>query len=45
MERLKISKVGSLMFVDIGLWSIRESKYRNMAILLDTGASVTTILK
>jgi clan AA aspartic protease (TIGR02281 family) len=43
MAILKISRVGGLMFVDIGLWSVIENKYRNMAILLDTGASVTTI--
>ena len=43
MEKLKISRVGGLMFVDIELWSMRDNKYRNMSILLDTGASVTTI--
>ena len=43
MEKLKISRVGGLLFVDIEIWSIKEKKYRNMAILFDTGASVTTI--
>ena len=43
MVKLKLSKVSGLLFLDIGLWSLKERKYRNMAILLDTGASVTTI--
>ena len=43
MEKLKISRVGGLMFLDIEIWSAKQNKYRNMAILLDTGASVTTI--
>lgn len=43
MERLRVTRVGGLMFVDIELWSIKENRYRNMSILLDTGASVTTI--
>ena len=43
MEKLKISRIGGLMFIDIELWSVKENKYRNMAILFDTGASVTTI--
>jgi len=43
VEQLKISRVSGLMFVDIEMWSIKEKKFRNMAILLDTGASVTTI--
>ena len=45
MEKLKISRISGLMFVDIELWSIKENRYRNMCILLDTGASVTTISK
>jgi len=43
MVKVKLSRVSGLLFLDIGLWSTRESKYRNMAIMLDTGASVTTI--
>ena len=43
MVRVKLSRVSGLLFLDIGLWSIKESLYRNMAIMLDTGASVTTI--
>jgi clan AA aspartic protease (TIGR02281 family) len=43
MEKLKISRISGLMFVDIDLWSIKENKYRTMSILVDTGASVTTI--
>ena len=43
MVKLKLSKVSGLLFLDIGLWSVKELKFRNLAILLDTGASVTTI--
>jgi aspartyl protease family protein len=43
MAKVKLSRVSGLLFLDIGLWSSKESKYRNMAIMLDTGASVTTI--
>ena len=43
MAKVQLSRVSGLIFLDIGLWSIKESKYRNMAIMLDTGASVTTI--
>ena len=43
MVKVKLSRVSGLLFLDIGLWSIKESIYRNMAIMLDTGASVTTI--
>lgn len=43
MEILKISRISGLMFVDIDLWSVKESRYRTMSILIDTGASVTTI--
>jgi len=43
MVKMKLSKVSGLLFLNIGLWSIVENKYRDMAILLDTGASFTTI--
>ena len=43
MEKLKISRVSGLMFVEIRLWSIEENRYRKMSIMIDTGASITTI--
>ena len=43
MVKVKLSRVSGLLFLNIGLWSVSERKYRDMAILLDTGASVTTI--
>jgi aspartyl protease family protein len=31
------------MFIDIRIWSVEECKFRKMSIMIDTGASVTTI--
>ena len=45
MVQVKLSRISGLLFLDIGLWSVKEKKFRNMAILLDTGASVSTISK
>ena len=43
MEKLRINGISGLLFVDIELWSDADNTYRDMSILLDTGASVTTI--
>jgi clan AA aspartic protease (TIGR02281 family) len=43
VEKLRISRISGLMFVDIEMWSAKENKYRSVALLLDTGASVTTV--
>ena len=42
MEKLKIVRISGLMFIDIEIWSVEDNSYRDMSILLDTGASVTT---
>ena len=43
MEKLRISRISGLIFINVELWSDIENTYRDMAILLDTGASITTI--
>lgn len=43
METLEISRISSLMYVTIELWDSKRHKFRDMSILVDTGASVTTI--
>jgi clan AA aspartic protease (TIGR02281 family) len=43
MERIKIIRINGLMYIYINLWSLKENKYRNMFIMIDTGASITTI--
>ena len=31
MEKIKLSRISGLMFVDIGLWSVKENKNENAA--------------
>ena len=42
-EKLAINMINDLIYVDIELYSLKDSKYYTMAVLLDTGASVTTV--
>jgi len=41
-EKLAINMINDLIYADIELYSLKDSKYYTMAVLLDTGASVTT---
>jgi predicted aspartyl protease len=43
VEKVKITQINKLLFIDISLWSKKENKYRNMSVAIDTGASITTI--
>jgi hypothetical protein len=42
-EKLAINIINGLIYTDIELYSLKDSKYYTMSVLLDTGASVTTI--
>lgn len=37
--------MGNMVMLDVELWSQRVNKFRNMMVVFDTGASVTTISK
>jgi len=43
--KLKIQKFGALFLVDIDIWDLKEQAYRIASLVIDTGASVTTISK
>ena len=42
---LDMDLFGGLLMVDIKLWNKRKNAFSNLAIVLDTGASMTTISK
>ena len=42
-EKLAINIINGLIYTDIELYSLKDSKYYTMSVLFDTGASVTTI--
>lgn len=37
--------MGNMVMLDVELWSKRVNRFRNMMVVFDTGASVTTISK
>ena len=45
MSRLKFDFTSSLMMINIYLWNKKSSKFENMLITFDTGASNTVISK
>lgn len=42
---IKMEPMGNMVMFDLELWSKRVNKFRNMMVVFDTGASVTTISK
>ena len=42
---IKMEPMGNMVMFDLALWSKRVNKFRNMMVVFDTGASVTTISK
>ena len=47
MSRCEISMepMGNMVMLDVELWSKKVNRFRNMMVVFDTGASVTTISK
>lgn len=47
MSRCEISMepMGNMLMLDVELWSKKVNRFRNMMVVFDTGASVTTISK
>jgi len=43
MTKLKMELFSGGLYIPIQLWSIAENRYRRISLMLDTGASVTTI--
>lgn len=42
---MKIESMGNMIMLDLELWSKNVNRFRNMMVVFDTGASVTTISK
>ena len=42
---VKVNMINDIPMIDIYLWDKKKSVYRNMLVVLDTGASVTTLSK
>lgn len=42
---IKMEPMGNMVMLDLELWSKRVNRFRNMMVVFDTGASVTTISK
>lgn len=42
---VKMEPMGNMVMLDVELWSKRVNRFRNMMVVFDTGASVTTISK
>lgn len=42
---IKMEPMGNMIMLDLELWSKRVNRFRNMMVVFDTGASVTTISK
>jgi len=43
MTKLKMELFSGGLYIPIQLWSVAENRYRRISLMLDTGASVTTI--
>lgn len=42
---IKMEPMGNMLMLDLELWSKNVNRFRNMMVVFDTGASVTTISK
>ena len=42
---IKMEPMGNILMLDLELWSKNVNRFRNMMVVFDTGASVTTISK
>ncbi len=42
---IKMEPMGNMVMLDLEIWSKRVNRFRNMMVVFDTGASVTTISK